>query len=59
MKHFTNLKMTEVIRLPYQSPASEALQIAPSQIICGSNESIDPGNGDPIDWVMGQDSFIL
>ena len=59
MKYSANLKTAEALRLPYQSPISDALQIAPSQIICGSNESIDSGNGDPIDWVIGQDSFIF
>lgn len=30
-------------REPYQSPWTEAVEISPSQIICGSNEDIESG----------------
>lgn len=50
-KHFSKSKGEA-----YQSPWVEVVEMAPSQIICGSNETI--GEGEEIDWVI-MDQFEL
>ncbi len=44
---------------PYQSPSVEAVELMPSQIICGSNENIVPGG--ETDWapVFPGSDFML
>lgn len=44
---------------PYQSPLVEAMELMPSQIICGSNENIIPGG--ETDWapVFPGSDFML
>lgn len=39
----------------YIAPSSEVIELTPPQIICGSNESILPG--DETNWSMGLDPF--
>lgn len=41
----------------YLSPVAEVVEVTPSQIICGSNESIDPGDGDQ-DWAPAFESVF-
>ena len=40
---------------PYQSPLVETMELMPSQIICGSNENIEPGG--EIDWAPDFSDF--
>lgn len=41
----------------YQSPEVIPLAISPARIVCGSNEKIDPGQGDQ-SWVQEMDELF-